>query len=215
MWRGLSLYSLWFGFRVQHIQLHDKMTQGIHLHYEDLTRWKAFSALLAMPPSPVALAGGAPPLLRDAVDLLQLLLLVVTERRCQTLVPGGVTVLDSWNARDDVSQITAWGALLFTTTAKDEGGLTQEGRCEEVILVLSVVIVQRGAVLLQGCPFQSVVVPVVLVVVIVILVVTALAGCHARLQLHCTAVLIHLVFIAWDLLCQRVKKLKKQQQIIQ
>lgn len=98
------------------------------------------------------------------------------------------------------------GASLFTTIAEDKGGLTQECRCEEVILVLSVVIVQRGAVLLKRRSFESVVVPVVLVILVVILVLAALARCHVRLQLHCTAVLIHLVFIAWDLLCQSVKK---------
>lgn len=44
--------------------------------------------------SPLALGGSAPPLLRDAVDLLQLLLLVVAERSRQTLVPGCISVLD-------------------------------------------------------------------------------------------------------------------------
>lgn len=44
--------------------------------------------------SPVALGRRAPPLLRNAVDLLQLFLLVVTEWGCQTLVPGYISVLD-------------------------------------------------------------------------------------------------------------------------
>lgn len=86
--------------------------------------------------------------------------------------------------------------------------LTEQSAGEELVLVLSVIVVQRGAVLLQRCALKAVVLPVVILVVI--LIITSTSCCGAGPLMYGVSVLVHLVFITRNLFCSHRRKMSFQ-----